>query len=639
VTIKNCLFYLNELREIDGEAPVTFGDAIRRLYGRTSDHANDQKCLAEMMKRLKDTEWFRKLGQEAMANKTTEELREIAIKINNDKWESAGGRDAFEDLPDEEREERESAAAEAYILESGKLIHSNLKPDDKRFLEITVWLWTGCCMHKDLNVQKIAVSDMQDYWKGTGVEPMPHFNAQAVVAISEMKEGAEPTTFAEKEALRSVERGAIKMAQSGGLIFDPSGKNFKHGQGLHAPLWFEQKIGKALMFPKVNQTRYGSNGEACAVFVQYLDEFREYFTWISDRKDTPGLNNLERNVCNGLSDVPTISEMAALAIYHVAVSKPYMIKVRSEPNMLTLGDYHQDVISHCREIADCPMLLFQGYGCLARLGGGAWEKEDQGLVDAILRLRPHLPHLEGLVVALFDGATRGWEHFTSEFAAGGAIASLSKSERDQYQMRPTNDISEGGLGAKRIYLRKAPSHSQNFFNGLMMLRYNKTSSWIRQHIGHDKRKGRWLRQQGRLLTMGKIERARRRRLVEADALRVQENRVKMKKKAAAKRKREEEIQATIDRTTLSLDKEWLQARKTTDKQLKDQLTVWLTRYPDLPKVKSGPKAAKVAACLQAVDRFHADQELASPVQTTAEGEGDVEMEDGETLADVGTSGN
>jgi hypothetical protein len=55
-------------------------------------------------------------------------------------------------------------------------------------------------MHKDLNVQKIAVAQMQGYWKGKGIQPMPHFNAQAVVAVAEMKEGAEPATFAAKRS-------------------------------------------------------------------------------------------------------------------------------------------------------------------------------------------------------------------------------------------------------------------------------------------------------------------------------------------------------------------------------------------------------------------------------------------------------
>jgi hypothetical protein len=252
------------------------------------------------------------------------------------------------------------------------------------------------------------------------------------------------------------------------------------------------------------------------------------------------------------------------------------------------------------------------------------------VVDAVGKLKPDLKHLEGLVVALLNGAQEGWRHFTTEFAEGGAIASLSESEQELYQMSATNDISEGLLGAKRKYLRRAPSHSESFFNGVMMIRYNNTSSWIRKRIGHDKKKGRWLRQHGRLMTMGRVERAWRRRLVEADAKRVRENRVKIRKRLEAKQKREEDIKKITARTKLSLDKEWVQNPQTMASQLNDQLTVWMLRYPDLPKVKSKPKATKVSTGLAAINRYNAESERTSPDKTVEE-RGDVEMEDGEEV--------
>jgi hypothetical protein len=45
--------------------------------------------------------------------------------------------------------------------------------------------------------------------------------------------------------------------------------------------------------------------------------------WIKDGKDRPGFTNMEQNVYCGLQDIPTLTELAVLALYAQAVSHPY----------------------------------------------------------------------------------------------------------------------------------------------------------------------------------------------------------------------------------------------------------------------------------------------------------------------------
>ena len=52
------------------------------------------------------------------------------------------------------------------------------------------------------------------------------------------------------------------------------------------------------------------------------------------------------------------------------------------------------------------------------------------------------------MVSFFDGAVEKWMCFTSEFEAGGIIASASSAEQFQAYMLPTNNGNEGGLGEK-----------------------------------------------------------------------------------------------------------------------------------------------------------------------------------------------
>jgi hypothetical protein len=53
---------------------------------------------------------------------------------------------------------------------------------------------------------------------------------------------------------------------------------------------------------------------------------------------------------------------------------------------------------------------------------------------------------------MYTAAAKSWVHFSEEFRAGGMIASLDKSQKDQHFIPSTNDISESMLGTKQVHL-------------------------------------------------------------------------------------------------------------------------------------------------------------------------------------------
>ena len=76
------------------------------------------------------------------------------------------------------------------------------------------------------------------------------------------------------------------------------------------------------MFPGVSNTRFGSYGDGAGVLLLHIDVFIKYLEIVRDCKTRPGLNHMEENVYKGLHDIPTLTEMAAMALYAQAVSKP-----------------------------------------------------------------------------------------------------------------------------------------------------------------------------------------------------------------------------------------------------------------------------------------------------------------------------
>jgi hypothetical protein len=63
-------------------------------------------------------------------------------------------------------------------------------------------------------------------------------------------------------------------------------------------------------------------------------------------------------LAKALLDVPTITELAVLAMYHLSVTCPYFENIRrpedEELNMLELGPLHQELKLHFKKIIDNP---------------------------------------------------------------------------------------------------------------------------------------------------------------------------------------------------------------------------------------------------------------------------------------------
>ncbi|KDQ06068.1 hypothetical protein BOTBODRAFT_181941 [Botryobasidium botryosum FD-172 SS1] len=228
---------------------------------------------------------------------------------------------------------------------------------------------------------------------------------------------------ARKRAEEASDTGAIKFVKLIGAILN--NKDKKRGSTT-IQVALKEAFGFTIYFPDTGNTRYQSFREATAEVIVHLDFYRTFLTEVRDLKDKRTWTNLEKN----------------------SVSHAYMRTVRGLPatNMLDLLAFHKNLIDFLRKED------------VATAGGRFC-----GLEDA-----PSLPHLEGALVAFFEGALETWLRFCKEFADDGQIAALTDSERRRAFLQPTNDVNEGSLGTMRQMTRRAANMTINQQNARTM---------------------------------------------------------------------------------------------------------------------------------------------------------------------------
>ncbi|QRV88213.1 hypothetical protein RhiJN_16231 [Ceratobasidium sp. AG-Ba] len=330
--------------------------------------------------------------------------------------------------------------------------------------------WVGCCMHKELNAVKGGVAAMAESWGNHNLVPP--------MALKNKFEAAKAS---EEKSKNHYMRGAIKLAALAGALFN--NKDDKKGYQSTVDHFFEKTFGYSKRFPDTSNTRYGSYCDAAAELILNLDAYILLMTNLRDSKTTLSFTNIELNVFQGLQDVPTLTELAVLALYGQAVGYPYIRYVRNgSHNALELGYFHSQVKDYCRAIMAKPELLvaLDTMSSIGALDGQPWERPE--VIYKVLSLRSKLPHLLYTISEFFKGALQTWERFTSEFNEGDTISIATLAQRSSAWLPPTNDASEGLLGQSRQMIRRAPTITDNQRNARVMWSRNETLEWAREML-------------------------------------------------------------------------------------------------------------------------------------------------------------
>ncbi|KEP45955.1 hypothetical protein V565_228100 [Rhizoctonia solani 123E] len=483
-----------------------------KLRGILTNHAADQKRFHRLMQ-----EWKRNCDREERAvsvlkQLSTEEQLYALSKYLDSAAESISD---WRLLPNDQQAAIMHDAWFALAAQIGESEFQKLDPNSQ--FDTDFLAWAGCCMHKELNSVKGGVSGMSAAWENLKLTP-----PIALWNKHEIEHRA-------KESDSKLARGAIKLISLAGALFN--NKDEKKGYQNSVDFFFESLFGYSKRFPDASHTRYGSYCDAAMELILHQKNYTDLMETLRDAKGSQKFNNIERNVYEGLTDIPTLTELVILALYGQVIGHPYMIYVRTPGhNALDLGAFHNRVKQLCQDIAKDPGLLLipDPSGALTTLDSKPWDRPE--VVYRALCLVPQLPNVYPLLSAFFYGALKAWERFASEFNEEGIIHQASQEQRDSAWVPATNDVSEGALGQRRQMHRRAPTMTDEQFNARVIWKRNETEKWAKEMLTEEDEK--YVRREARDLDASGASKARRIAANKALEERAAEGRAKQAKRDA-----------------------------------------------------------------------------------------------------------
>lgn len=600
---------LQELAKVFNESPLALRTGLRfdpddfayKLIGTSGDHAADQKKSHRVIETWKLEVIYQRMGEEALF--AMDNLRAVALllALTAQQIELSGGQDAWDKLSEDERAQSHTTV----VRKIGKQVVENLPSDDKE--KLCRFVRTGCCMHKDLNCFKAGDKALQEMW---GLEkrtlPVLLANKENAQVLAGAKEGEERTVD-QQRALEASKRGGSKATELGGLICNNS--DTKKGQQDTYKFWMLTFYGRNVPYPDVCNTRYGSHGEAAGVILTHLNGFVEFMPHLQRKKDRP-YTNIEVNFAAALSDIPTLTELAALALYNAAVSRPFMRYVRLHGNLLELEPFFKRKVELLARVIENPKIWTASVTNLKDVFIDQEVPEAYGtaVFEACHKLAPTLPDLDAAVKAFATGARTAFvERFSDEFKEGGSIDKMTAEERKELYFPSTNDVNEGALGAWRLAQRTRVAETLHKFNASKQAAINGTEDFI-SNVLTEEEDDAYLRRVARARDASKLQLQMKRAQIEADKKKAEETRQKELKKI----QRQDEARAAVLETGKNLVLEDSGIDGLGCKELDRQLDFHrdAERALDIPEkvpIKSDVKlkAQKAAALKKAAERYRA----------------------------------
>ncbi|KAJ7732317.1 hypothetical protein B0H16DRAFT_1328808 [Mycena metata] len=447
-----------------------------KVTGWHSDHAEDQKKLFRLIAAMKTRLERERRGERTIAQMAPAQWAEILFKVSQEAVSVAGGITAWEQLDDAERLYRHDEAFTEFVRELGQEEFDKLTPEEKQSADL--FIWGGCCMHKNMNVFKGAVLAMQQWWGDNGHPgPLKMFNRDNAAAAT-LGAGTDAATRAEDRTVG----GAIKVSGLAGAIFRH--KDRKRGQQDTLRYFWDYETGVNICFPDTSNTRFQSHAAACEIIVVHMELLLQFLVYVRENKNSRSLNHMELNVERGLSCWYTRHEFVVIALLNQNVDVPYMLEIRgplrAEDNLLRLGPFHKKVRAHLEKIAANPKLITgSDMTCeTASLDGKMWQKPEV-VYSALSRIREwKLEHVDDLVVMYCEGGLVTWGRFDTEWHDDAPIARLSQEDIERAWLEATNDGNESELGILRSAAKSAPNMSLAYHNAMRMYKANKTSAFM-----------------------------------------------------------------------------------------------------------------------------------------------------------------
>jgi len=447
------------------ENPITVNEIFQKVTGYSADHAADQKKLAKEIYERKREAVISARGAKAIMTRPAEEVQEVLTEKFMEVLRSIGGWESWGKLSTEDQIRWMEDLIKDVERHFGELDLAEL-PEFERRIEL-LFAWSGCSMHKDLNVFKAGAVRLAEFWKEADLNG-------PVKLLSREQEEALASKDGTDDDVDTARGGAVKLASLVGALVN----NKEEGKGCFEEFqtYTHNHLGNVITFPDTSNVRYQCYGDAAAEIIRHPDLYTDFINQHGMmKKGAAGPNHMESNILKGLTDPMTMTEMAVLTLYHESVSKPYARQVRGlaneHKNALDLGPLHSDLEAHCSAIAENPAILL-GVDVSHKTGAFYGIPWDQTVIDHILSIRNQLPHLDRALVAFFKGACQKWPAFTEEFGPDSESSKMTAEEKALSFRSPTNDHCEGACAMSKCWSRRAPTMTTHQKNARLQVQLN-----------------------------------------------------------------------------------------------------------------------------------------------------------------------
>ncbi|KAJ3753127.1 hypothetical protein EV360DRAFT_88079 [Lentinula raphanica] len=279
----------NHTSETQCDGWIELVDERYKLFLASPFHNKEQdKKLFKLLHDFKQRLERERHGEQILLQMESLNLVPLLFCILQKAIDRAGGIPAWERLSETEQKSLHQEMYLQAVTEIGEADFEKLSPEEKGSVDL--FLWAGCCMQKDMNAFKGAVTVMEAWWGENGVDPpvlLPNCDNDAAASLA-------PGTAATKQTTEKSKGGGVKVSTLAGAVFRH--KDRKRGQQDTLYFCFDKELGFSIEFPDTNNTRFQSHAQACAVLITYLDFFLSFLDLVEDNKSSCSLNHMEENV-------------------------------------------------------------------------------------------------------------------------------------------------------------------------------------------------------------------------------------------------------------------------------------------------------------------------------------------------------
>ena len=229
----------------------------RKATGYSVDHAADQMKLSKELYAYKRSCDFQFRGEEAMKSKSEGEIKVVVDEKFAEILVEVGDQDGWETRSTEDQEKLLARLTDEVCIHFGELAFTELPEHLQRIFGL--WLWSGCCMHKDLNTFKAGAVSLSRFWKGTaGKGPVKLLSRE-----SEEQEELMGSDTGDCE-LSNASGGAAKLADLVGALV--RNKVETKGYPDEFQTYSKDQLGYEISFPDTSNNRYQCYGDVRTVF-------------------------------------------------------------------------------------------------------------------------------------------------------------------------------------------------------------------------------------------------------------------------------------------------------------------------------------------------------------------------------------